>query len=122
MPKPTILVVDDESSLREIIVRSLQTEGYRVIEAGDGQQALALLDQDELDIALVITDIRMPRMDGYELAERITVRPSPLPIIFISGYDQGGISLPGSIFAKPFSMDALLQEMRRLLGPPPSRN
>ncbi|HEY7564712.1 MAG TPA: response regulator, partial [Acidimicrobiia bacterium] len=91
--QPAILVVDDESTLREIIVRSLQAEGYRVIEAADGLQALALLDQDEPDIALVITDIRMPRMDGYELAERITVRPTPLPMIFISGYDQGGISL-----------------------------
>lgn len=113
---PTILVVDDESTLREIIVRTLQAEGYRVVEAGDGLQALALLDQ-ELDVALVITDIRMPRMDGYELADRMTVRPTPLPMIFISGYDQGGISLPGSLFPKPFAMDALLGEIRRLLGP-----
>lgn len=120
MRKPTILVVDDESSLREIIVRTLQAEGYRVIEAGDGLQALALLDQD-LDVALVITDIRMPRMDGYELADRMTVRPTPLPMIFISGYDQGGISLPGSLFPKPFAMDALLGEIHRLLGPQPPR-
>lgn len=119
MRQSTILIVDDESSLREVVVRSLQAEGYRVIEAGDGLQALALIDQDHLDIALVITDIRMPRMDGRELAERITVRPTPLPMIFISGYDQRGVNLPGSLFPKPFSVDVLLREIRRLLGHQP---
>lgn len=113
----TVLVVDDESSLRRLVVRRLTNEGYRVLEAGDGIEALALLQTPDADIRLVITDIRMPRMDGYALADRIGERPKSPPIIFISGYGQTGVWLPGSVFAKPFSLDALLEEVRRLLSP-----
>jgi CheY-like chemotaxis protein len=55
-------------------------------------------------------------MDGYELADRIGSRPKSPPIVFISGYGQTGVWLPGSVFAKPFSLDALMEEVRRLLG------
>jgi CheY-like chemotaxis protein len=112
----TVLVVDDESSLRRLVARRLTTEGYRVLEAGDGIEALALLQKPESDIRLVITDIRMPRMDGYALADRIGERAKSPPIIFISGYGQAGVWLPGSVFAKPFSLDALMEEVRRLLS------
>ena len=113
----TVLVVDDESSLRRLIARRLANEGYRVLEAGDGIEALALLQTPDTDIRLVITDIRMPRMDGYALADQIGDRPKSPPIIFVSGYGQTGVWLPGSVFAKPFSLDALMEEVRRLLSP-----
>jgi CheY-like chemotaxis protein len=112
----TVLVADDESSLRRLVARRLTNDGYRVVEAGDGIEALALLQAPDTDIRLVITDIRMPRMDGYALADRIGERAKSPPIIFISGYGQTGVWLPGSVFAKPFSLDALMEEVRRLLS------
>lgn len=118
IPQQTILVVDDESSLRELIVRSLKSEGYGVMEAGDGLEALETIDLGD-SVALVICDINMPRMDGYKLADRLALRPDATPMIFISGYDQGGIALSGSIFSKPFSMEALLGEIHRMLGRQP---
>lgn len=113
---PTLLVVDDQSPLRAIISRALMEAGYHVLEADEGEQALELIERPENDVSLVISDIRMPGMDGYELADRLTRRPRPMPMIFISGYGQTGIALPGSIFLKPFSMRELLIEVRRLLG------
>jgi two-component system cell cycle sensor histidine kinase/response regulator CckA len=109
------LVVDDESPLRVTICRDLVNEGYHVLEAGNGVEALEVLQHTENEVDLVITDIRMPRMDGYELADRLTERRNRVPMIFISGLEQTGISLPGSIFLKPFSMGKLLAEIRRLL-------
>jgi two-component system, cell cycle sensor histidine kinase and response regulator CckA len=113
---PTLLVVDDQSPLRAIIARALVAAGYHVLEADEGAQALALIQSPENHVSLVISDIRMPGMDGYELADRLTLRPHPIPMIFISGFGQTGISLPGSIFLKPFSTQELLTEVRRLLG------
>lgn len=113
---PTLLVVDDESPLRQIIARALVAAGYHVLEADEGAQALELIHRPENQVSLVISDIRMPGMDGYELADRLSLRPHPIPMIFISGFGQTGISLPGSIFLKPFSMEELLTEVRRLLG------
>jgi two-component system, cell cycle sensor histidine kinase and response regulator CckA len=112
----TVLVVDDESSLRSLVARRLASEGYRVLEAGDGVEALEILQSPDTDVRLVITDIRMPRMDGYELADRIGERAKSPPIIFISGYGQTGVWLPGSVFAKPFSLEALIEEASRLLA------
>jgi len=113
-----VLVVDDEPGLRGLVARALADEGYRVVEASDGLAALELLQAPDADVRLVISDIRMPRMDGYELADRISGGPNPPPMVFISGYGQTGVWLPGSVFPKPFSMAALLAEVRRLLYPP----
>lgn len=113
MAGATLLVVDDEDGLRHIIARNLAFEGYRVLEAADGLQALAIASREPVD--LVVTDVRMPQMDGYELADRLLRINDSLPIVFISGFDQRGIALPGTIFPKPFSMDALVREIRRLL-------
>jgi CheY-like chemotaxis protein len=86
-----------------------------VLEAGNGIEALELLQAPDTVVDLVITDIRMPRMDGYEFADRLMGPKSP-PIVFISGYGQSGVWLPGSVFAKPFSLDDLMEEVRRLLA------
>jgi CheY-like chemotaxis protein len=113
----TVLVVDDEASLRSLVARRLIQEGYRVLEAGNGVEALELLRAPENDVRLVITDIRMPRMDGYELADRIGDRARSPKMLFISGYGQSGVWLPGSVFGKPFSLDALMDEVKALLSP-----
>jgi two-component system, cell cycle sensor histidine kinase and response regulator CckA len=112
----TVLVVDDEEVLRGNLARRLAKEGYRVLEAGNGREAMQLVDDAQHDIRLVVTDIRMPVMNGYELADRLTMRPDPMPMIFISGYRQSSIALPGPVFMKPFNTDHLLSEIRRLVG------
>jgi CheY-like chemotaxis protein len=112
----TVLVVEDEVTLRTNLARRLVEEGYRVLQAENGVEALRLVEEPNNDIRLVITDIRMPVMNGYVLADRLTMRPDPMPMIFISGYRQSSIALPGPVFMKPFSTDHLLSEVRRLLG------
>jgi CheY-like chemotaxis protein len=114
--EPTVLVVDDEVTLRGNLARRLAQEGYRVLEAGNGREAMQFVDESQNDVRLVITDIRMPVMNGYELADLLTRRPDPMPMIFISGYRQSSIALPGPVFMKPFSTDHLVSEVRRLLG------
>jgi CheY-like chemotaxis protein len=111
----TILVVEDRDDVRQMIVRSLVEEGYRVVEAGDGVQAIALLTNDRR-IDLVITDIRMPNMGGLQLAKRLTVVVPAPAFLFITGYDQNPAEVPGALLAKPFAPDTLLAEVRRLLS------
>ncbi len=116
LPEATLLVVDDEAEHRAMVARLLTGEGYRVLQAENGLEALRLVEKPENDIRLVVTDIRMPVMNGYELADRLTTRPSPVPMIFLSGYRQSSIALPGPVFMKPFSSTHLLEEIRRLLA------
>jgi two-component system cell cycle sensor histidine kinase/response regulator CckA len=112
----TLLVVDDEAQLRSMVARLLTDEGYRVLEAENGLEALRLVEEPQSEIRLVVTDIRMPVMNGYELADRLTTRPVPMPMVFLSGYRQSSIALPGPVFMKPFSVTHLLEEIRRLLA------
>jgi CheY-like chemotaxis protein len=111
----TILVVEDQDDVREMIVRSLVQEGYRVVAAADGVQALALLTS-ERGIDLVITDIGLPNMGGLQLAKRLTLVARPPVLLFISGYEQNPAEIPGALLAKPFDPDTLLAEVRRLLS------
>jgi two-component system, cell cycle sensor histidine kinase and response regulator CckA len=111
----TLLVVDDEAPHRFMVARLLAGAGYRVLEAENGLEALRLVEEASNGIRLVIADLRMPVMNGYELAERLTTRPVPMPMVFISGYRQSSTVLPGPVFMKPFSTSHLLEEIRRLL-------
>jgi CheY-like chemotaxis protein len=93
------MVVDDEEAVRRYLTRVLVDEGYHVLAAGDGLEALALLEQTPTRIDLVITDVLMPGMTGPELAERLATRPSPPPVLFVSGSHT---DVPGPLVKKPF--------------------
>ena len=110
----SILVVEDQDEVREMIVRSLVQEGYRVVQARDGVQALALLGSDPRT-DLVITDMGMPNMGGLTLARRAALVARPPVLLFISGYDQNPAEIPGALLVKPFGPDMLLDEVRRCL-------
>jgi two-component system, cell cycle sensor histidine kinase and response regulator CckA len=112
----TLLVVDDEAPHRFVVSRLLTGAGYRVLEAENGLEALRLVEDSQNEIRLVVADLRMPVMNGYELADRLTARPVQIPMIFISGYRQSSIALPGPVFMKPFSTTHLVEEIRRLLA------
>jgi CheY-like chemotaxis protein len=111
----TILVVEDQDTVRQMIVRSLVEQGYRVVEAGDGVQALVLLSSD-LRIDMVITDIGMPHMGGLQLVKRLTLTDRTPVFLFISGYDQNRSEIPGALLEKPFGPDRLVAEVHRLLS------
>jgi CheY-like chemotaxis protein len=113
----TILVVDDVAAVRHLARRALEVAGYRVLEAGDGIEALDCLIRSPV-VDLVITDVRMPNMDGWELAARLAGRSPRVPVLFMSGYDEhlGSQSLLGPILAKPFSSEQLFERIRQVLG------
>jgi DNA-binding response OmpR family regulator len=118
VPRPQtsiILVVEDQDVVRAMIVRGLREEGYRVLEATDGEQALAILDGGE-HIDLVVTDIILPKLDGLHLANHLTVAGHPALLLFISGYDQDPSTVPGPLLLKPFGPDALVARVRARLG------
>lgn len=112
----TVLLVDDEAEFRQIIARSLEAEGFRVLEAGDGVEAWRLYEDFGSEIGLVISDVMMPGLGGKELAERIGATANPPPVLFITGYGADGLWLPGPVVPKPFQLAALNAEVRRLLA------
>lgn len=119
-PVPAILVAEDDEGVRTVIRRTLEEAGYEVLAAADGLEALALARQHQVDA--VVTDIRMPRMDGWELAAQLRAVSPRAPILFISGFDVhvGTINLPGPVLAKPFRSARLVDEVSHLLvGPKP---
>ncbi|HJP57694.1 MAG TPA: response regulator [Gemmatimonadales bacterium] len=114
-PHPaTILVVDDEPQVRRLASRALEREGYRVIEATDGLEALGLFTQDAR-IDLLVTDVRMPHTDGIVLAAALRRRFPAIPVLFMSGYPRGSEPAPEPFLAKPFEMRALCDRVRELL-------
>ena len=117
----TVLVVEDESSVQGVIERVLSGNGYRVLLACDGSEALRVSGEHEGPIDLLITDLVMPGMGGREVASRLeTARPG-LRVLFMSGYTENAISHHGVLDAgvaflqKPFLSEALLRKVREVL-------
>ena len=110
-----ILVVDDSPDIRRIVTRALTDARYAVLEAEDGARALQILEREGVDLDLVLTDIKMPRVDGVELGRRIADRKWQVPVIYMSGGTGDGLVAP--LLRKPFSMDTLMGVLdRALLG------
>jgi CheY-like chemotaxis protein len=116
-----VLVVEDEDALRAAIRRLLQNDGYNVLEAQNGATALQLLEGPAAEsVGLVLTDLRMPVMDGRQLAAALARRRPSLPIVFMSGFtaqlmDLRLVSPHLAFLAKPFRNDDLLAAVRSQL-------
>lgn len=115
----TILVVDDEAAIREVVATVLQFRGYNVLRAADGAAGLEHLQQQPVD--LLITDIQMPVLDGCELARRARAMRPGLPILFMSGRiaemdlgPHGGLGCT-TFLSKPFCFSGLMSEVEDLL-------
>jgi DNA-binding response OmpR family regulator len=106
--------VDDEMSLRHYMARVMSDEGYRVLVAADGIEALALMEGDS-SVDLVITDVVMPGMNGPELAARLAGRMLPPPVLFVSGGHAFG-DIPGPMLQKPFLPGDLRAVVRSLIN------
>ena len=115
----TILLVEDESALRDMTARMLEAAGYRVVTAQSGTDAIDLL-REYPETALVITDVVMPGMSGSELAQEVSARRPNLHVLFVSGYtdDKLGSVLTShgaNFLAKPFTVAALTRKVRQVI-------
>lgn len=120
MPRK-ILILDDEAEIRAELAEYLARKGYEVEEAGDGIEGLRKFEAAPAD--LVITDIKMPRLDGYEVIRRVRQIDPDLPIIAITGhFSPGDLSTAKDAGAtvtmkKPLGLRELAAELKRLLEP-----
>ncbi|MFV3288542.1 response regulator [Pseudomonas sp. NY11955] len=114
----TILIVDDEYLIADILGFALEDEGYLVEKASNGSKALEALKEKR--VQLVITDYMMPLLNGEELARAMREDPalSALPVILMSGAqaNQGCSELFAAIFEKPFDMDMMIAKVHQLLS------
>ena len=120
----TILLVDDEESLRNVVVDLLGQLGYRMLSAASGAEALALAEEYPGKIDLLVTDVVMDPLPGPALAEKLArIRPE-MKVIFISGYADSlapdGVLKPGTVLVnKPFTIKILSAKLREVLESPP---
>jgi CheY-like chemotaxis protein len=107
-----LLFIDDDQSVREMVAPALKEQGYHVLTAANGAEALALLEGQERQPRLVLSDIAMPVMDGLEITEKLHTRWPDLPIVLISGtFDVEKQALPTGVIkvlTKPFRLEQLL--------------
>jgi CheY-like chemotaxis protein len=117
----TVLVAEDEAVVRDMAARGLEAEGYRVLQARDGAEALELLGRHDGQVDFVVTDVAMPVLNGRHLAARIAELRPDLPVLFTSGYTDDEIVRRGllesgqAFLQKPFSPSALAQRVRAML-------
>ncbi len=119
--RETILLVEDEAAVRELAREILASEGYRVLTAGDGAQALILCAGLREPLDLLLTDMVMPGMGGGDLGRRLTALDPHLPVLYMSGYTDDAILRQGVMrerehfLQKPFTLDALVRKVREVL-------
>jgi two-component system cell cycle sensor histidine kinase/response regulator CckA len=120
----TILLVEDETIVRQLVAEILETSGYAVLQAGDGPSALELLRRHSDPVDLLLTDVVMPGMSGPEVAAAVTALRPGTHVLYMSGYTDSaighhGVLEPGIAFLqKPFSADDLTRKVRSLLSAP----
>jgi PAS domain S-box-containing protein len=116
-PGQVALVVEDDTLVRSMAVRGLVEAGYTALEAADGRAALEMVRSHNGRLDVVITDIGMPELDGYELANRLRAERPDLPVLFMSGY--GDTDPAGPFLQKPFGPDALVRMVAEVLASTP---
>lgn len=119
----TVLVVEDDAAVREIVTQFLRGAAYHVLDARDAEQALAIVKHDPRIIDLLVTDIVLPGASGPELAGHLRLFAPQMRTLFMSGYPSDSESGPKftAFLAKPFSRAAFLQAVRRALTAPRHR-
>ncbi|WP_045211124.1 response regulator [Desulfonatronovibrio magnus] len=125
MSTKTILIIDDESDFRFSMSLILKAQGFNIIEAGDGIEALeklSTLQEQNKNVALIVTDLRMPGMGGIELLERLSRHNNEIKVLVITGYGDrettNRIKKMGysQILNKPFSAEVLINQVNYVLS------
>jgi DNA-binding response OmpR family regulator len=117
----TILVVEDDADVRDLAAQILETQGYRVLTAENGHDALRISEELETAIDLLLTDLVLPRMNGRELAQRLEAQQSAVRVLYMTGYgdrliaDHGVLDGSVAVLSKPFTMETLLHKVRSRL-------
>ena len=115
-----VLVVEDDSDVRDYVVETLASLGYKVFEAGEAESALRLLDENP-DVHLLLTDVVMPGMNGRKLAEEARLRRPDLKILYMTGYSrnaimhQGRLDIGVDLLQKPITSEQLASAVRKML-------
>jgi CheY-like chemotaxis protein len=118
----TILLVEDEESVRQLVRDTLESRGYRVLEADSGEAGLAAAEHHKGKIDLVITDVVMPGLGGRELVKQLLLARPGIKVLYLSGYTEDAIVSEGSLeqgtafLQKPFSLQSLSRKVREVLG------
>lgn len=118
----TLLLVEDEAAVRQLVFRVLTGRGYTVLAADSGDEALRLLESRAEPIVLLLTDVVLPGMSGRDLADRLRGRLPGLKVLYMSGYTQNAIVHDGRLDAgvgfleKPFTPEDLVRRVREVLG------
>jgi two-component system, cell cycle sensor histidine kinase and response regulator CckA len=117
----TVFVVEDDAQVREVTVRSLRAAGYRVLAAGNGREAFDVAARHQDGVALLVTDVIMPELDGRAVADGLRARYPDLRVLFVSGYTDDAIARHGvlesgvELLPKPFTPTSLLRRVRAVL-------
>ncbi len=117
----TVLLVEDQDGIRDLVCEYLQKNGYTVLHASDGNEALRIADEYKLPIHLLLTDVVMPNVGGRELAHRLTQPRPQMKVLFMSGYPDHAawsselIDDTAAVLQKPFPLDTLARKIRSLL-------
>ena len=119
--RETILLVDDERSVREFMARTLSKQGYRVLVAGDGESALAQSVGYPGEIHLLVTDVMMPVMNGKDLADRLCSLRPDIKVLFVSGYSRADFwpdvcEDQTDWLPKPFTVSQFHRKVRKVLN------
>lgn len=118
----TVLLVEDEESVRQLVRDTLEAKGYKVLEADSGEAGIETASRHEGRIDLVITDIVMPGMSGREMVKRLAQTRPATRVLYLSGYSEDAVVNEGSVesgtafLQKPFSLQSLARKVRELLG------
>ena len=121
-PLATILVVEDEAGIRALVRKILRRQGYEVLEAANGQDALALCREHGQRVELLITDVLMPQMGGRELVERLQTQGHDMKVLYVSGYTDDTAIYSGELpsgtafLQKPFTLGSLLDKVKEVLA------
>jgi DNA-binding NtrC family response regulator len=117
----TILLVEDEEVVRLMLAEALTRQGYAVLDAGRGAAALALVEKAAKPIDLLVADMSMPGITGWDLAQTLRRRRPGIPVLLMSGYDDhetacwGRMDPPAKHLYKPFSLETFLDVTRQML-------
>lgn len=121
IPARTVLFVDDEPLLRDLVQEALHFEGYEVILASDGQEALEKFEAHREDLGVVVMDVTMPRMNGIDAFRRMHAQDPRIPVILSSGYSEPSFpeeesERPTAFLSKPYPLGRLIKLLEQVLG------